>query len=234
MKAVILAGGLGIRLRPFTEVIPKPLLPIGEKSVLEIQIERLRKFGFDEILLATNYMSDYIEKFFGDGSKYGVKLTISREDKPLSTAGPIKLLKDKLDDTFLVMNGDILSLINLEKFYSFAKKKDTLFTIAIKKEILPFAFGNIFFEGDYVTGIQEKPNIVTYILSGIYIMKPEILEYIPDNQRYGIDELIKKFLQINIPISKYEMTEYWLDIGRISDYEKAQTDFNKHYNGALE
>lgn len=234
MKAVILAGGLGTRLKPFTEVIPKPLLPIGEKSVLEIQIERLKKYGFDEIFLATNYKSDYIENFFGDGSRYGVKLFISKEDKPLSTAGPIKLLKDKLDDIFLVMNGDILSLINLDKFCSFAKEKDTLLTIAIKKEILPFAFGNIFFEGDYVTEIQEKPNFITYILSGIYMMKPEILKYIPDNQSYGIDELIKKFLRLNIPISKYEMTEYWLDIGRISDYEKAQNDFNEHYKGALE
>ena len=227
MKAVILAGGLGTRLRPFTEIIPKPLLPVGEKSVLEIQIERLKKFGFDEIFLATNYKSDYIENFFGDGSRYGVKLYISKEEKPLSTAGPIKLLKEKLDDDdFLVMNGDILSLIDFNKFYSFAQDKNTIFTIAIKKEILPFAFGNIFFNGDFVTGIEEKPNIITYILAGIYFMKPKIFDYIPDNQSYGIDDLIKDLLKLNIPISKYEMNEYWLDLGRISDYEKAQKDFN--------
>src|ERR1035437_7964673 len=105
-KAVILSGGLGTRLRPFTEVIPKPLLPIGEKAVLEIQIERLKKFGFDDIYLATNYKSEYIENFFGNGSRYGVKLTISKEAKPLGTAGPVKLLEDRLNDgPFVVMNG---------------------------------------------------------------------------------------------------------------------------------
>lgn len=105
--AVILSGGLGTRLKPFTEVIPKPLLPIGEKAVLEIQIERLKKYGFDHIILATNYKSNYIENFFGDGSRYGVKLEISKEDIPLGTAGPIKLLQNRLSDPFIVMNGDI-------------------------------------------------------------------------------------------------------------------------------
>ena len=122
MKAVILAGGLGTRLKPFTEIIPKPLLPIGEKSVLEIQIERLKKFGFDEIYLATNYKSDYIGNFFGDGSRYGVNLTISKEEKPLGTAGPLLLLKEQLADPFIVLNGDILSLIDFSKFYNFALK----------------------------------------------------------------------------------------------------------------
>src|SRR5438309_577534 len=112
MKVVILAGGLGSRLKPFTEVIPKPLLPIGEKSVLEIQIDRLKKFGFDEVYLATNYKSEYVENFFGNGSRYGVKLAISKEEKPLGTVGPLTLLKDKLTEPFIVMNGDVLSLID--------------------------------------------------------------------------------------------------------------------------
>ena len=133
MKAVILAGGLGVRLRPFTEIIPKPLLPIGEKSVLEIQIERLKKYGFDEIFLATNYKSNYIENFFGDGSRYGIKLKVSKEDKSLGTAGPLSLLKDKLTEPFVVMNGDILSLIDFEKFYNYSIKQQSVLTIAIKK-----------------------------------------------------------------------------------------------------
>lgn len=229
MKAVILAGGLGTRLKPFTEVIPKPLLPIGEKSVLEIQIERLKKFGFDEIFLATNYKSDYIKNFFGDGSRYGVKLKISKEKKPLGTAGPLLLLKDELKEPFLVMNGDILSLINFKKLYEYAKSIDSLLTISIKKEILPFAFGNIFFKGDFVTGIQEKPNIITYILAGIYIMKPAIFELFPNNKYFGMDTLMKKMLKDKMPISKYELNEYWLDIGRLNDYEKAQEVYNEHF-----
>lgn len=232
MKAVILAGGLGSRLKPFTEIIPKPLLPIGEKSVLEIQIERLKKFGFDEIFLATNYKSDYIENFFGDGSRYGVKLAISKEDKPLGTAGPLLLLKEKLKEPFLVMNGDILSLIDFSKLYDFALTQDSLLTISIKKEITPYAFGNILFEGDRVMGIQEKPDIIMYILAGIYIMKPEIFQYFPEEPEYlGMDKLILNMLNNHDLISKYELKEYWLDIGRINDYEKAQEIYNEHFIG---
>ena len=159
MKAIILAGGLGTRLRPFTEVIPKPLLPIGEKAVLEIQIERLAAHGIKDIYLATNYKSDYIKNFFGTGERYGINFHISKEEKPLGTAGPISLLRDELDDDFIVMNGDILSLVDYTDMLDFAKNKDSLLTIAIKKEIMPFAFGNIFFDGDFVTGIEEKPDL---------------------------------------------------------------------------
>lgn len=229
MKAVILAGGLGTRLKPFTEVIPKPLLPIGEKAVLEIQIEHLKQHGFDEIFLATNYKSNYIENFFGDGSRYGVKLIISREEKQLGTVGPLTLLKSELTEPFLLMNGDILSNINLTNFYNFAANKESTLSVCIKKIIMPYAFGNIFFKDDIVTGIEEKPDIITYALAGIYVMKPGILNFIPDNEYYGMDSLIKKMLSEKEPISKYELKEYWLDIGRIDDYESAQKDFNEKF-----
>jgi NDP-mannose synthase len=232
MKAVILAGGLGSRLRPFTETIPKPLLPIGEKAVLEIQIERLRQHGVNEVFLATNYKSDYVESFFGDGSRYGVKLHISREDMPLGTAGPVKLLEQELTEPFFLMNGDILSLVNFTDLMGFARSKDALLTITVKKEITPFAFGNIFFAGDYVTDIQEKPDIVMYILAGIYVLKPEILSLIPCNTYYGMDTLIKEMLRQNIAIAKYDLKEYWLDIGRLSDYEQAQDAYHTHFKGA--
>jgi NDP-sugar pyrophosphorylase family protein len=229
MKAVILAGGLGTRLKPFTEVIPKPLLPIGEKAVLEIQIEHLKKYGFDEIFLATNYKSDYIENFFGDGSRYGVKLTISKEEIPLGTVGPLTLLKNELTEPFVVMNGDILSNINFNDFYNFAVGKETFLSISIKKIIMPYSFGNIFYQGDIVTGIEEKPDIITYALAGIYIMKPDIFNFIPDNEYFGMDSLIKKMLASPSQISKYEINEYWLDIGRIDDFEAAQTDFQNNF-----
>jgi NDP-sugar pyrophosphorylase family protein len=229
MKAIILAGGLGSRLRPFTEIIPKPLLPIGEKAVLEIQIERLKKHGFDEIFLATNYKSDYVENFFGDGSRYGVKLALSREEKPLGTAGPLTLLKDKLTEPFVVMNGDILSLIDFSKLYNFALEKQSALTITIKKIITPYAFGNIFFKGDIVTGIEEKPDIITYALAGIYVMTPEIFNYIPDDTFFGMDLLIRDMIAKNKPILKYEIEEYWLDIGKIEDYTKAQEVYKTHF-----
>ena len=230
MKAVILAGGLGVRLKPFTQVIPKPLLPIGEKSILEIQIERLRQYGFKDIFLATNYKSDYIERFFGDGSEYGINLTISREQEPLGTAGPLSLLKDMLDTPFLVMNGDILSLVDFAKLYKFAIKQESLLTITIKKEIMPFDFGNIIYEGERVTGIEEKPDIVMYILAGVYVMKPDIFRFLPEHTFFGMDMLIKAMLAEKNTVTKYELKEYWLDIGRIDDYYTAQQEYNKHFH----
>ena len=233
MKAVILAGGLGTRLKPFTEVIPKPLLPIGEKAVLEIQIEHLRNHGVTEVYLATNYKSNYIENFFGDGSRYGVKLTISREEKRLGTAGPLKLLEDRLTEPFIVMNGDILTNVNFGVIHRFSEEQDSLLTITVKKMIMPYAFGNIFFDGDRVTGIEEKPNIVTHALAGIYVMKPGIFAHIPDDY-YGMDQLILKLLSEHLPVAKYEIKDYCLDTGRVDDYELAQQDFQKNFYGEEE
>jgi NDP-mannose synthase len=229
VNAIILSGGLGTRLRPFTEVIPKPLLPIGEKAVLEVQIEHLKKYGFNRIYLATNYKSAYIENFFGDGSKYGVDLIISKEEKPLGTVGPVKLLKKHLTEPFLVMNGDILTLLNYKNLYDYACSKESLLTISTKEIIMPFQFGNIFTKGDLVTGIDEKPDIHTTILAGIYIFKPRLLDYIPDDTYYGMDTLIKDMLAKEMPITHYSIEEYWLDIGQVQDYEKAQDIYRDHF-----
>lgn len=229
MKAVILTGGLGTRLRPFTEIIPKPLLPIGEKAILEIQIEHLKRYGFDQIFLATNYKSEYIENFFGDGSQYGVKLRISKEKKPLGTAGPVKLLREHLNAPFLVMNGDILTALDFSKLYRFACDKGADLTVTVKEIITPFQFGNILYEGDYVKDIQEKPDIKMKILAGIYLFSPKLFDIIPDNEYFGMDSLIKTMLSKKMPIAKYEIEEYWLDIGRFDDFEKVQDEYKEHF-----
>ncbi len=230
MKAVILAGGLGTRLRPFTQIIPKPLLPIGEKSVLEIQIEHLKKHGFDEIFLATNFKSEYIENFFGDGSKFGVNLKISKEEEPLGTAGPVNLLKNVLTEPFLVMNGDILTLMNFREFYDFSLSNSADLIITIKEYIAPFQFGNIEFEGDYVTKIREKPQLKMNILAGIYIFKPAVFNLIPENTYFGMDHLIQRMLNDKFPVAKYHIHDYWLDIGQVDDFEKAQEVYKTHFS----
>ena len=226
-KAIILSGGLGSRLRPFTNAIPKPLLPVGEKAVLEIQIERLVKYGFEEVILATNYKSDYIKRFFGDGSRYGINLKISVEKEALGTAGPIKFVEYELTDPFLVMNGDILCLENYNDMFDFAVNQNSSLTVGVKEIVLPFAFGNISFKGDYVTKIEEKPDITRYALAGIYVMKPELLKLIPSNTYFGMDQLIGTMLKNEINISKYEIKGYWLDIGNIENYEKAQDEYEQ-------
>lgn len=225
--AVILAGGLGTRLHPFTQVMPKPLLPVGERSVLEIQIERLKMSGFKRIFFATNYKADYIARFFGDGSQFGVELIYSKEEEPLGTAGPLSLLRRELNEPFIVMNGDILTLMDYDKLYNFSADHKAALTVGVKKHVTPFAFGDILFEGDRVTGIEEKPDIIKYILAGIYVMTPSVLDYIPDSTYYGMDKLIKDMLAKNDPIVKYVIDDYWLDIGQIADYQKANDTYEE-------
>ena len=230
MKAIILAGGLGSRLKPFTDVIPKPLLPLGEKSVMEVQLEQLKKHGFTDVYLAVNYKADYIQSYLGDGSKYGIKLYYSVEQKPLGTCGPVTLLKDELKDPFLLMNGDILSKADLASIYAFASNyPESPLTIVTKIITTPFRFGNISAIGDYVVGIEEKPDLKFEVLSGIYILKPSVFRFIPENTFFGIDSLILKLLEEKVPVTKYLLNEYWLDIGVVEDYQKAREIYTEHF-----
>ena len=230
MKAVILAGGLGTRLKPFTEVIPKPLLPIGESSVLELQILSLRKHGVKEIFIATNYMSEYVEAFLGSGEKYGISIAFSKEDKPLGTCGPVKLLADKLNKPFLLMNGDILTTLDFNKVYSYALNIDANLVVVTKEIVTPFHFGKVVSDGDFIADIQEKPDFKLEILAGIYILKPPVFDLIPEDTYYGIDILIKDMLAKKMKVAKYLMSEYWLDIGQIDDYQIAQAAYSEHFN----
>jgi NDP-mannose synthase len=142
-------------------------------------------------------------------------------------------LQKEFNEPFLVLNGDILSLVDFKKMYQHSIKTDVPLTVAIKKEIMPFEFGNIYFDGDFVTGIEEKPDFITYILAGIYVLKPEVLSYIPENEYYGMDHLIKGLLSQKQKIAKYEIEEYWLDIGRVKDYEIAQKSYKKFFKNEL-
>ena len=232
MKAVILAGGLGTRLKPFTEVIPKPLLPLGEKTLLEVQIEQLERNDFDKIYLALNYKADYIESYLKDGSKYNVKLYYSVENKPLGTCGPITLLKERLTEPFLLMNGDILTKANFKNIYEFAVNfEESPLTVVTKIITTPFRFGSIETNENYITKVTEKPNLNFEILAGIYLLKAEIFDYIPDNEYFGIDDLIKKLLKLKIPIARYLLKDYWIDIGAVEDYEKARKVYNDKFEG---
>ncbi len=230
MKALLLAGGLGTRLRPFTEVIPKPLLPLGENALMEVQIASLKDFGFDEIFVATNYKSDYIEAYLGDGSKYGVSLVFSREEKPLGTCGPLSLLRDRLTEPFIVMNGDILTKANLAAIHAFAARQNSCLTVGTKIITTPFRFGNVQTdEAGYILDVEEKPEFKLEILAGIYSMKPEIFAFIPDDEYFGMDTLIKIMLEARSPISRYLIKEYWLDIGQVEDYSHARDAYAEHF-----
>lgn len=224
-----MAGGLGERLKPFTQAIPKPLLPIGEQSLLEVQISNLAKHGFNEIFIATNFKSDYIEKFIGDGRQFNVRIIYSREAQPLGTCGPLSLLRDRLSEPFVMINGDILTTIDFRRFYDYGSSQESDFTIATKKIGTPFNFGNVETVGNRIVKVEEKPQFLFEVVAGIYFMRPAILALVPDERYFGVDDLIKKMLSENQTITRYSMEEYWLDIGRIEDYSEAQEAYRIHF-----
>ncbi|MBN1274295.1 MAG: NTP transferase domain-containing protein [Candidatus Aminicenantes bacterium] len=229
MKAVILAGGLGNRLKPLTDNIPKPLLPIGEKSILEIQIKRLYGQGFSKIFVATYYKADYVESFIGDGRRHGLEITFSKEKTPLGTCGPLSLLRKELNEPFILMNGDILTTIDFQKLYRFGLDQSSDLTVVTKKIRTPFNFGSVTAKDNLIVDIEEKPDLELEILAGIYFLKPAILEHIPDGKYFGIDNLIKKLLAGSLPVSRYLMKEYWLDIGSMDSYNEAQEAYEEHF-----
>jgi NDP-mannose synthase len=231
MKAVILAGGLGHRLRPFTEVIPKPLLPLGERSVLEVQISALARAGAREVIVATNYKSRLIEAFVGDGSRFGLKITFSRESTPLGTAGPLSLLRDRLDEPFLMMNGDVLTKLDFARFYEFGVRETADLTVGTKVITTPFRFGNVQVNSNgQIIDVDEKPEFKLEIVAGIYCMKPSVLRHIPVNEYYGMDMLIKRMIAANERVARYLVHDYWLDIGQVDDYSKARSDYEQHFS----
>jgi NDP-mannose synthase len=224
-KAVILAGGLGTRLQPLTRIVPKPLLPIGESTVLEIQIAMLKRYGFEDVYIATNYMSDYLERVIGRGERYGIRVSVSREHKRLGTCGPVLLLRDELTEPFLMMNGDILTDMNFDAFSSFASRVGAELVVATTEVNIPFRFGEVHSSGDYLVGVEEKPSYKHEILAGIYVLSPSVFPAIPEDTYFGIDDLIRLMLSRRMPIGKYLMTEYWVDIGQLSDYEIAKETY---------
>lgn len=229
MKAVILAGGLGTRLRPFTQVIPKPLLPIGEQSLLDIQIDKLCSHNFREIFIATNYKSQYIERFIGSGERFHAKVIYSREDKPLGTCGPLSLLRHCLDTPFIVMNGDILTTMNFKTFYQFGLQQNADLTVATKQIRTPFNFGSVKTRGDLLVHVEEKPDFITEVLAGIYFMRPALLKLVPDDTYFGMNTLIENMLTGNRPVARFLVSDYWLDIGQIDDFRQAEEAYQRHF-----
>ena len=230
MKAVILAGGLGTRLKPYTTVFPKPLMPIGESPILEIIIKQLKAKGFDEITLAVGHLSELIMAFFNNGSKYGLKIEYSKEEKKLGTAGGLGLLKNKLEDDFLVMNGDVLTGLDFSEFLEFHKETGSIATIALNRRHVDIDFGVVELdENRTLIGYIEKPKIDYLVSMGVYAFNESILEYIPSHEYLDIPDLMKRLLSEGEKVNGFIHDGYWLDIGRPDDYIKANEDIQKIY-----
>ncbi len=229
-RAVILAGGKGTRLKPYTVVLPKPLMPIGDYPILEVIIRQLVFHGFNHITLALNYQADIFKAFFGDGSKWGIKIDYSIETDNLGTIAPLCLISD-LPDNFLVMNGDILSDINYADFFEAHVTEGSLFTISsfIREHVNLYGVLDVN-EFDQLVGFTEKPKTIFNVSMGIYMVTKEVLKFVPEGKPYGFDNLMLQLIELkkNVKVKKFD--GYWLDIGRPDDYMKAIDEFEEKKN----
>ncbi|MFV0472123.1 MAG: sugar phosphate nucleotidyltransferase [Paludibacteraceae bacterium] len=226
-RAIILAGGKGTRLKPYTVSLPKPLVPVGEMPIIEIIIRRLVDAGFNHLTITVNHMADIVRAFCGDGSKWNVKIDYSLENKPLSTMGPLKLIQD-LPDNFLIINGDVLTDLNFGEFYDEHVSQGNIFTISAFVREQKIDYGVLETgEGGKLIGFLEKPTNHYNVSMGVYMASKKILEYIPEDQFYGFDHLMLDLIKINNPATVKLFSGYWLDIGRPDDYEKACNDWDE-------
>ncbi len=233
MKAVILAGGKGTRLAPYTTVLPKPLMPIGDMPILEIVLRQMACYGFKDVTLAVGYLAELLMAYCGDGGKFGVRVDYSREEHPLGTAGPIALVPD-LDETFLVMNGDLLTTLDYGEMYRYHKEREAIATLAAYQREVKIDLGVIDIGADdWVKDYIEKPTYKYSVSTGVYIFEPQVLDYIAPNQRLDLPELVLRLVNQGHPVNVYRFDGYWLDIGRHDDYEKANDQFSENRNSFL-
>ena len=228
-RAVILAGGLGTRLRPYTTVLPKPLMPVGDRPILDIVVRQLSRARFDRITIATGYLAELIEAFFGDGTRYGIPIDYFREEEPLGTVGALSLI-DGLDHDFLVMNGDILTDIDYSALLERHCEGGQAATIAAHERDVQVSLGVMrFADGDptLVTDYIEKP-VLPYVVSmGVYCFAPRVREHIPAGQRLDFPDLVMRLIACGESVRAWRSADHWLDIGRHDDYEQAQDEFNQ-------
>lgn len=225
-RAVILAGGKGTRLRPYTVVLPKPLMPIGEYPILEVIIRQLANAGFTQITLAVNHQAEIIKAFFNNGLGWGLNIDYSTEDQPLGTMGPLQKIQD-LPENFLVMNGDVLTDLDFSLFYNQHVDSGRLFTISSMQRRHSIDYGVLeASEDNRLIGFHEKPTVDYNVSMGVYMMRRSVLNYIPRNQAYGFDDLMLRLIELDEPVHVNPFTGYWLDIGRPDDYVKAIEEYD--------
>jgi NDP-sugar pyrophosphorylase family protein len=221
MRVIILAGGMGTRLRPYTVTLPKPLVPVGNRSILDIVLLQLRYHGVQHVTMAVNNLSHLIMAYFGDGKRWGITIDYSIEDTPLSTIGPLTLIKN-LPENFLVMNGDILTDLNFTKLFKHHSQKNADITVAICKRDSKIDFGVIQTdENHHIVGFEEKPVLHHHVSMGVYALNRRLLDIVPHGVPFGFDELMVECLKKNCTVLGFPHQGDWLDIGRPDDYQEA-------------
>lgn len=224
-KVVIMAGGLGSRLSPLTDNIPKPMLPVGKKPILETVIENFSKYGFVNIFLCVNHKSHAIENYFGDGSSLGVNIEYVHEEMRMGTAGSLSLIRNQLTEPFFVMNADLLTNINFDHMRDFYDNYNADAAMAVREYDTKIPYGVVSVKNEDIISIEEKPTHKFFVSGGIYFLSPVVLDFIPDNSFFDMPNLFEELIKARRKVISFPVREYWLDIGRISDYEKANSDY---------
>jgi NDP-sugar pyrophosphorylase family protein len=228
LRAVILAGGKGRRLAPYTTILPKPLMPINDMPILEVVIRQLRGAGIRDITLSVGYLSSLLEAYFGNGSKWGVRIHYSREETPLGTAGPLALVSG-LGSPFLVMNGDLLTTLDYAAMIRFHREHGAVATVGLFDKEVKIDLGVIETDGDdHITGYVEKPTFCYQISMGVYVMEPDVLRYIPTGAQFDLPDLIRALIAEELPVIGYRLSGHWLDIGRQEDFTRAVEMFERN------
>jgi dTDP-glucose pyrophosphorylase/CBS domain-containing protein len=226
LQAVIMAGGSGHRLRPLTDDVPKPMLTVGDRPLMELMIEQLRQVGIRRVNITTYHKSDKITEHFGDGSSFGVELNYVTEDRPLGTAGALGLMEEP-QEPVLVINGDILTRVNFRAMLAYHQEHKAILTMAVRKYDLNVPYGVVEGDGAFVRALVEKPLLNFLVNAGIYLLEPLAYRYIPNGQHFHMTDLIQRLLDEGHPVVSFPILEYWLDIGNHIDYEQAHDDVKK-------
>lgn len=229
MKAVIQAGGKGTRLRPYTFVMPKPMMPVGEQPVIEVLLKWLRRWDIKDVHITTGYLGHLISALCGDGKQWDMKIDYSWESEPLGTIGPLVNLRDSLDEPFLVLNGDLITDLDLRAFTAFHRRSGGMVTVATTCKTVDIDFGVIDDTDSRLTDFREKPVISYQVSMGIYCMEPQVLEMVPKGVPFGFDNLMYAMLENNLPVHCYKHSGLWMDIGQEADFNRVQEVFVRDY-----
>ena len=226
-KVVLMVGGLGTRLRPLTETTPKPMLKVGNKPILQTIVEKFAEYGYTNIVMCVNYKSDIIQDYFKDGKEFGVNIEYILEEQRMGTAGALSLLKDKPNEPFFVMNGDLLTNVNFEHLHNYHIATNSMATMCVREYDFQVPYGVVNIKDSKIASIEEKPIHKFFVSAGIYMLSSEVLNYIPKNEFFDMPTLFEKLISLNKNTVSFPLREYWLDIGRMEEYKKANDEYSE-------
>jgi NDP-sugar pyrophosphorylase family protein len=230
-RAVVLAGGRGSRLGPYTTVLPKPLLPVGDRAILDVVVRQLRACGFSDLTLAVGYLSHLVRAVMSDGARHGVSIDYHEEERPLGTVGPLATI-ERLDDTFLMMNGDVLTTLDYGLLYDLHRASGNVLTVASHRRTVNIDYGVLHLaerpgEVRRITGFEEKPELGYVVSMGVYMLEPRALDYVEPGEYMDLPDLVLRLIDAGEPVGSHVFDGYWLDIGRHDDYERAIEEYEQ-------